>query len=305
MKKRIFYCLFYFASVGVIFLLCFKFNNQINACKVAVLNVIQENQEVSLSDFEDFPAFSHTGDEWYQNHLLIFHAGGGIDGLDYTNSQEALANTLSNGFRYIEIDFSYTSDHELVCMHAWDEEWGDPGSEEIPALEEFSAGKIYGKYTPMTASDIIEYMKDYPDLHIIVDTKEPDFLGVIGNLKDLASNDPSVMDRFIIQLYDSGMKAKVQDIYSFPDENILFTAYMYGTNRTGSIMKLCYDENISVVTTKYGSWDDETVRFFHSKGILIFEHTVNRPDFANRSLNRGIHGFYTDFLTMEDLDRKP
>lgn len=305
MKKRILYCLFYLGSIGAVFLLCFKFNNQINACKVAVLSVIRENQEPALSDFEDLPAFPHTGEEWYADNLLVCHAGGGIEGLDYTNSREALENTLANGCRYVEIDFSYTSDHELVCMHAWDEAWGEPGSEEIPALQDFLAGKIYGKYTPMTAMDIVDYMRNEPDLHIIVDTKETDFLGVIENLKELASEDASVMDRFIIQLYDSGMKAKVQDIYPFPDENILFTAYMFGTDRVGSILKLCYEEDISVVTTKYDSWDDETVRFFNSKGIVIFEHTVNRPDFANRSLARGIHGFYTDFLTMEDLHIDP
>lgn len=305
MKKRILYCVFYLASIGIIFLFCLKFNNQINACKVAVLNVIEENQEIPLSDFEDYPAFTHTGEEWYLNDLLVYHAGGGIDGLDYTNSKEALARTLADGCFYIEIDFSYTSDQELVCMHAWDEEWDESGSDEIPTLAQFSAGKIYGKYTPMTAAELVDFMRDDPKLHIIVDTKEPDFPGVIEHLRNLADGDPSVMDRFIIQLYDSGMKAKVQDIYPFPDENILFTAYMFGTNRTGSILKLCYNENISVVTTKYDSWDDETVRFFQSKGIIIFEHTVNRPDFANRALDRGIHGLYTDFLTMEDLKTNP
>lgn len=305
MKKRIFYCLFYIVSVGAIFLLCFKFNNQINACKVAILDGIEESHEKPLSDFQDYPAFTHTGEEWYNDTVLIYHAGGGIDGLDYTNSREAIESTLEKERYFIEIDFSYTTDHELVCIHSWDEPWGDPNSEEAPDLNEYLNGKIFGKFTTMTASDIMDYMKAYPQLHIIVDTKEPDFLGVIEDLTELASEDSSILDRFIIQLYDSGMKAKVQDIYPFPDENILFTAYMFGTNRVGSIMQLCYDENISVVTTKYDSWDDETVQFFNSKGIVIFEHTVNRPDFAEQSLTRGVHGFYTDFLSMDDLHLTP
>lgn len=34
------------------------------------------------------------------------------------------------------------------------------------------AGKVYRKYTTMTATELIGYMEDYPELHIIMDTKE-------------------------------------------------------------------------------------------------------------------------------------
>lgn len=305
MKRHIFYWIFYLFSIIVIFLFCFKFNNQINACKVAILSKLQEQQERPLSDFQDYPVFTHTGKEWYQDNRLIYHAGGGIDGLSYTNSLEALKCTVSKERFYIEIDFSYTADHKLVCIHSWDEPWGDPESEEAPLFDEYINGKIYGKYTTLSAADLIDFMKTHPALHIIVDTKEPDFLEVIEDLTDTASRDPEILNRLIIQLYTAGMKSKVQKIYPFPDENILFTAYMFGTERTGSILELCYKENISVVTTKENSWDDETVQFFRSKGIIIFEHTINRPDLARQALSRGIHGIYTDFLSPEDLRTDP
>jgi len=35
---------------------------------------------------------------------LIAHGGGDIDGLKYTNSQEAMKGSLDKGFRYVEID---------------------------------------------------------------------------------------------------------------------------------------------------------------------------------------------------------
>ena len=48
---------------------------------------------------------------------LIAHAGGAVDGLTYTNSKEALANALDNGFRYIELDLFKAPDGNVVCLH--------------------------------------------------------------------------------------------------------------------------------------------------------------------------------------------
>ena len=50
---------------------------------------------------------------------LIAHAGGGINGLTYMNSLEAIDLNYSLGLRYFEIDFSWTNDDRLVCIHDW------------------------------------------------------------------------------------------------------------------------------------------------------------------------------------------
>ena len=49
--------------------------------------------------------------------LRVAHAGGGIDGETYTNSYEALDRAVNDGFRYLELDLSFTSDDQLVCIH--------------------------------------------------------------------------------------------------------------------------------------------------------------------------------------------
>ncbi len=49
----------------------------------------------------------------------IAHAGGGINGITYTNSYEALDLNYGLGFRYFEIDFTYTTDQKLICLHDW------------------------------------------------------------------------------------------------------------------------------------------------------------------------------------------
>ena len=68
------------------------------------------------------PSYRHlcrnTLDTW-TGSLTIAHAGGMIDGHDYTNSLEAILANYSKGQRVFEIDFARTIDNQLVCTHNW------------------------------------------------------------------------------------------------------------------------------------------------------------------------------------------
>lgn len=293
--------LLHIAVLLLLFVLIFKYSEEITKLKANIYYLMQNSHADSNIDFTEYPTMVHSEQAWYDTTQLIFHAGGGIDGLDYTNSKEALEAVLEKGQSFVEIDFMYTSDHELVCMHKWEEQWG---GEEVPSTEEFVSAKIYGKYSTMTAEELIQYMERYPNLYIIIDTKEEDQIEVVASLVELSAANTEITDRLIIQLYADGVKEKIQQVYPFRNENFLFTAYKFGSNYPNKIMKICYDENIAVVTVPYDVWDKETKELYASKNFVVFEHTVNRPDFAMKSLEEGVHGFYTDFLSEKDFEKR-
>ncbi len=297
-KTVILHLVFGVILLAVIVLAFFKYCEEMVSLKSDIYYHLQTAQADSKIDFTEYPSITTEEGEWYQDAPLIYHAGGGIDGLAYSNSQEALEKTLENGSYFVEIDFMYTSDGELICMHEWENQWD---SEAIPSLQEFKAGRVYGKYTTMTAKELIGYMAEYPELHIIIDTKEGDQVEVVKTLVELSSYNTDITNRFIIQLYADGVKSEIQEIYPFRDSNYLFTVYKYGDRFPNKIMKICYDENISVVTVPYDAWDEATKQLYVEKGFVLYEHTVNRPDFAEKSLKQGVHGFYTDFLELDDL----
>lgn len=304
--RRLLINLIVFAALCLIFLLfAFKYAEEIAEFKYSLHNrdseqTTAEPAEPAVEEPEDFsayPAMAHAPDDWCMDAPLIYHACGGIDGLDYTNSKEALESVLQKGNRYIEVDFEYTSDGELVCCHSW----GDLGIEEPMDLAAFKTLKIYGKYTPLTAEDIVRYMERYPDLYIIVDAKSglPD---VLRSFTALTSSE-DVLDRLIIQVYQPGEKAKIMEIYPFPESNILLTVYKLGVRDVGFILDILYRENISVLTMPYSYPDEEMMSVLNEKNILVYAHTVNRPDQANELIALGVHGLYTDFLSPDDLDR--
>lgn len=307
MKKRLFdkrakrVLLLHILLLGTLGLCFLKFTEEIGAVKEQIRSVIDKERRDTKIDFSSYPAIEHTEGAWYESVPLIYHAGGDVGGLDYTNSIEAMEETLAEGQRFVEIDFLYTSDGELACAHYWESLWEE--EQKIPNLEEFKKLKIFGKYTSMNAYQLVDYMKQYPDLRIIIDTKEENYEAVIRDLVEISSFDTDITERFIIQLYEAGSKEVFQKIYPFKDENFLFTAYKLGANYSNRIMNICYEENIAVVAVPADSWEQETIDMFREKDFIIYEYTVNRPNRANESIAMGIQGFYTDCMVETDLKR--
>ena len=302
MKKRtLFLILMHIAILSAMALGVLKFSEEITALKSSGYGFLQQAKSgpaVTFADVEDLAPFEENGDAWHNRCDLIYHAAGGLDGLDYSNSRDALEHTLALGNRFIEIDFRYTSDGQLVCARDWADITKDGTA---PSSEDFRDLKIYGKFATMTGRDLIGFMEAYPDLYIIIDTKENGAVQVVTDLAALCAGDETILSRFIIQLYDFESKAAIVEAYPFPDDQFLFTAYKYGTGKPAEILKNCYEQNIRIITVPHGAWSDQVIAHFTEKGFVLYEHTVNRPDEAREALARGIRGLYTDFLSPADL----
>ena len=242
------------------------------------------------------------GTAWYSDHPLIYHAGGQIQGSSYTNSREAVENTLAEnpGKCVIEMDFLRTSDGVLVCAHTWEDvvvNWTGPMT-----AEEFLSQKIQGKYTPMTAENLLHIMKENPQMYLVTDTKEDEALStIIGDLVALCGRDPDVLSRMIIQLYTGREKSDIQQIYPFADEQFLFTIYKWG-KWCLQVAQICNEENVAVITLSAGQMSEEDAALMKELGFTVYEHTINRADEAALALERGISGIYTDNLTPADLE---
>ena len=94
----------------------------------------------------------------------IAHAGGCIYRYCYSNSLEAVNNTLAHHMNYIELDLSITSDGQLVAWHDWQFEWT-----EAPTHDEFMNRKIYGHFTPIDFPRMDSILSANPKLSLVTD----------------------------------------------------------------------------------------------------------------------------------------
>lgn len=110
---------------------------------------------------------------------FIAHAGGGIDGYIYTNSKEAVFQSISEGFSYIELDLMLSNDDNLLCMHnlkEFNKMTNVDEDQPSPSTKEFLSRRIYKKYSPLTLSEALEIQKVHPYILVCDKTTNPKIL---------------------------------------------------------------------------------------------------------------------------------
>lgn len=245
----------------------------------------------------------------YLSSPLIIHAMGLVDGIPYTNSLEAFQAHYANGQRYFETDFSVTSDDQLVARHDWQRGWQEGIDEEhVPTEEIFLSTPIFGSFTSLSLKDIIRLMQQHEDVYIITDTKDGDPVIARKDISILVEtaremNAMDVLDRFVIQFYNTEMYEAIKDLYDFP--NYIFTLYAvwYGDEREFvDYCRFCVLNGVHTITM----WDyrytgnPKLSQIADQYGIAIYVHTVNDRKTAEEVFSLGAYGIYTDDESVMD-----
>jgi len=222
----------------------------------------------------------------------IAHACGGINGLTYSNSREALELAYKNGHRFIEFDTNKTSDGKYVLMHDWQETrvklFGKTGQ---LTYKEFKDDSMLSGYHQMDLSEILEWFVEHPDTYIVSDTKEID---PIEFLEYVITNYPELKDRVIMQIYHF---SEYQEIYNLGIKNIIFGTYRIDSSDQEIIDFLaghpCYA--VSMVIAKAEKGFALKVKKALNLATMVFP--VNSEIDEDKYKNLGIDFFFTDYLT--------
>lgn len=230
----------------------------------------------------------------------ICHAGGTLWGNDKdgvwrsfagSNSMEGLMQCVEAGERAVEVDFNFTSDGALACIHDWSPEYLSGIPSGVPlSREEFLESKIFWQFTPMTAEDVVKVMRAVPDLTIVTDIKD-DFFPAVEALAELA---PDLRDRFVIQIYEKGQYDPVREM-GF--DNVIFTLYRLTWNEKTDwrdLGKFARENPLFGYTFSYELCEVAGfVEGMKKSGVPLYIHTVNGEE-KNDYYDMGITGIYTD-----------
>lgn len=234
--------------------------------------------------------------KWGEPYTLIAHAGGGIEGKSYTNSKEAIINSLEDGKVLIELDLGYTSDNILVAVHHWSHtkkisNFG--GSiDEIPlTYGEFKQLKIYGKYTPVSISDINKIMADYPQMILVTDKlRKYDIL--IQNISDV--------NRVLVECF---VISECNEAVNLGFKNVAFNVDLVNWNIDETINDL-KSSNIKAVTSSAKQISENFKARNNAKkllnaNIVNLSYSSNDEEFIKHSLGQTVSAFYTDFWSLK------
>ncbi|MBT8141757.1 MAG: sulfatase-like hydrolase/transferase, partial [Gammaproteobacteria bacterium] len=225
----------------------------------------------------------------------VAHAGGGINGKTYTNSIEALDLNYQDGFRYFEIDFSFTTDNKMVCLHDWEDSFsrsfGLASTGKISESDFVELVNTKSKFKKCTAKSLAMWMRSHPDALIITDIKEQNIQGLKQLLKIL----PNAKNRVIPQIY---FPENLKPIKKLGFEKIIWTLYKYSGSKNDILNVLDNNRHPIAVTMPIGRAKTDLPFLLDRMNIPSYVHTINDAELAKKYMFiNGVTEIYTDFLS--------
>lgn len=231
----------------------------------------------------------------------IIHAGGRLTGVDNggvtrtydgSNSLEGLMQCSEAGCEVIELDFNFTSDGYLACIHDWYTEYADEITNNVPlTLEEFLDCEIYGNFTPIWLGDVVDFLRENDGTYIVTDIKDNNIAGITA----IADYAPDLKNRFIVQIYSED---EYDDVRNLGFEYIVYTLYRLDWapkvnwhslgefSKTHPLIGFTFSYELCSV--------DGYVDGMLKSGTPLYIHTVNGEDEQQPYFDMGITGIYTD-----------
>ncbi|KAA8677900.1 glycerophosphodiester phosphodiesterase family protein [Vibrio gigantis] len=150
---------------------------------------------------------------------LIAHAGGGIDGLKYTNSLEAVEKSIENGFKMIELDLLVSSDGKIVAVHDWNSFHSMTNSNKNGpiASEEFELKIINDNYHTLNILEAIEILSEN---EVVLVTDKIENLVLLS--KSIIVKDKSIVEVFSLKKYNEAIKLGFNNVALNIDLNTPF-----------------------------------------------------------------------------------
>ena len=226
----------------------------------------------------------------YDDTDFVLHAGGVTPaGQAGSNSLEALNHSYAQGYRTLELDFCWTTDDQLVCVHDWQAWYSDYHGLTLAQFEQVRTQ--YG-FESLTLDTLADWMGAHPDAKIVTDVKERS----TDAARLIARRYPELRDQFIVQIYSTG---EYQAVHDAGFSHIWITLYLMTWKekadpvRVGGYLKgrqieaVVFDWSLSEVKGY--------IRGMKALGVPLYVHTINGLEAQNAVRAAGIRGIFTDY----------
>ena len=224
----------------------------------------------------------------------VAHAGGAIGNTTYTNSYDAMEASLDRGFKYFELDFSFTSDGHLVCLHDWDgsftRSFGLPSEGPVSLLEFQRLVRQNSSYNKCTLQGLAAWLLLNPKVVVITDLKERN----IEAMTVVAKTVLEFPNRIIPQVYNPEEFTHARNLGY---ERIIWTLYRYSGTDKNILEQVQEMSPPMAVAMPVFKTETELPAKIRRLGVPVFVHTINDAETYEKLVKEvGVSEIYTDFL---------
>lgn len=224
------------------------------------------------------------------HETIIAHAGGHVDSLTYTNTLEAMNDSYNRGIRFYELDFEWTSDNKLVCIHDWDQTWNKYYLQgiQIPNWKTFLQTKMINNMKQMDINILATWMKSHKDCYVITDVKRNN----ITALEIIKNEYPGIINNIIPQIY---WFYEYKNVIDLGYERVILT--LYKSNYWDSqVVLFTKHYKVFAVTMPRERAVTKLPSILLIQGIFVYMHTTNSSEEYLKLMKNGVSGIYSDIL---------
>ncbi|MBT8496389.1 MAG: hypothetical protein KJO07_25305 [Deltaproteobacteria bacterium] len=225
---------------------------------------------------------------------FVAHAAGSPQGLEpfeiYTNSREAFEISYTNGFRVFELDLLRLADGTVVAAHdgyeatyGLDIAFGDATRADVDGLA------YDGRYQLLLAADVVDLMREYPDVWVILDSKW-EHTEIARTFVEL-TDDTSILDRMVPHLASSEHVAELEALYPFPERMLAVYRWPLGDVALVETMLLYGIDNVMMWWDR--RWTPRVQELLDDAELNSWVHTPAQREVIDDFLERGVR-LYSD-----------
>lgn len=272
-------------SIFCLVLICFWVAFVIGPSMSVVIDVWRGNVKAYPNEHNNIPnIIGNSGG-------LIAHAGGGINGLKYTNSLEAMEQSIEHGFKMIELDLLISSDGRIVAVHDWKSfhEMTNSNNTGSISYKEFESKVIYDKYKTLNISTAIDVL-DENDVVLVTDK--------IKNLallsKYIIDKDKSIIEVFSIDKYNEAIDLGFNNVALNIDLNTPFILEWIDLNKIKAVTYR--GDNLGSLGSEYKKAIE-----LSNMGVSSMIYSTNDLDLDGiKASGIGNFALYVDFVLPSD-----
>ncbi|MEZ9857533.1 glycerophosphodiester phosphodiesterase family protein [Vibrio splendidus] len=272
-------------SIFCLVLICFWVAFVIGPSMSVVIDVWRGNVKAYPNEHNNIPSIiGNSGG-------LIAHAGGGINGLKYTNSLEAMEQSIEHGFKMVELDLLISSDGRIVAVHDWKtfHEMTNSNNTGSISSKEFESKIIYDKYKTLNISTAIDIL--YKNDVVLVTDK-------IKNLvllsKYIIDKDKSIIEVFSIDKYNEAIDLGFNNVALNIDLNTPFILDWIDLNKIKAVTYR--GDNLGSLGSEYKKAIE-----LSNMGVSSMIYSTNDLDLDGvKASGIGNFALYVDFVLPSD-----
>ncbi|MEZ9128575.1 glycerophosphodiester phosphodiesterase family protein [Vibrio splendidus] len=272
-------------SIFCLVLICFWVAFVIGPSMSVVIDVWRGNVKAYPNEHNNIPnIIGNSGG-------LIAHAGGGINGLKYTNSLEAMEQSIEHGFKMVELDLLISSDGRIVAVHDWKtfHEMTNSNNTGSISSKEFESKIIYDKYKTLNISTAIDIL-DKNDVVLVTDK--------IKNIallsKYIIDKDKSIIEVFSIDKYNEAIDLGFNNVALNIDLNTPFILDWIDLNKIKAVTYR--GDNLGSLGSEYKKAIE-----LSNMGVSSMIYSTNDLDLDGiKASGIGNFALYVDFVLPSD-----